>query len=77
MNKMEIKIDIPDSFINGGDPSISISGESFYYVSPFLSHRGIQACNGIDKALLVKKLDKISDIIREIIREGILEKYYK
>jgi hypothetical protein len=69
---MKITIDIPDSFKSNENTYVCIMCNKFLYTSMIEGWHGIQVVNEKDKKLLLSHLDNITDIIRKMVKEGLI-----
>ena len=69
---MKITIDIPDSFKSNENTYVCIMCSKFLYTSMIEGWHGIQVVNEKDKKLLLSHLDNITDIIRKMVKEGLI-----
>ena len=69
---MIIAIDIPDSFKSNENTYVCIMCNKFLYTSMVDGWSGMQVINEKDKKLLLSHLDNITDIIRKMVKEGLI-----
>ena len=69
---MKITIDIPDSFKSNENTYVCIMCSKFLYTSMVDGYSGIQVINDKDKKSLLLHLDNITDIIRKMVKEGLI-----
>ena len=69
---MKITIDIPDSFKSNENTYVDIICSKFLYTSMVDGYSGIQVINDKDKKSLLLHLDNITDIIRKMVKEGLI-----
>lgn len=69
---MKIEIDIPEYYLQSGNPIINIGSETFHY-SVDAKYQGFgHNLTDEDAEKLKEKLDKIAELVNEMIREDLI-----